>query len=295
MPRDFVGYGNHPPTLKWPTGGRLAVSFCVNYEEGSERAIEDGDRTSETFSEVPYPMPAGVRDLATESIYEFGSRVGFWRVLGLLSRHDIKVTFYACARALERNPEAARAIGAHGHEVCSHGERWDEHWLMTREEEHRSIRAAAASLQLTTGQRPVGWYCRYAPGPYTRELLAEEGFLYDSDSYADEVPYFVKVHGRDFLVIPYGLDVNDFPFWANRYATADEFYQYAKDAFDALYRESATTTRMLSVGLHLRIIGRAGRVRGLDKLIAYIKRFPDVWITRRVDIAKWWLQQAKSV
>lgn len=291
--RDFVGYGRNPPAVKWPGGARLAVSFCINYEEGAERSPLDGDEYPERFSEVPYGWDVKTRDLATESIYEYGSRVGIWRILHLFNHQGIRTTFYACARALERNPEAAREIARTGHEICSHGERWDEHWRMTREEEHQSIRRAVQSLERTTGQRPVGWYCRYAPSLYTRELLAEEGFLYDSDSYADELPYYVKVHGRDFLVLPYTLDVNDFPFWANRYSTGHDFYQYAKDSFDYLYRESQTKPRMFSVGLHLRIIGRPGRFVGLEKLVAYVKRFPDVWITRRVDIAKWWLEHVR--
>lgn len=291
MTRDFVGYGRKPPEVKWPGGARLAVSFCINYEEGAEKSIEEGDEYPERFGELAYGLNLKIRDLAIESMYEYGSRVGFWRVLDLFNRNDIKTTFFACARALEKNPQAAKEIPRTGHEVCSHGERWDEHFLMTREEEQKSIHAAVLSLEKTTGQRPVGWYCRYGPGIYTRELLAENGFLYDSDSYADEIPYFVKVKGEDFLVLPYTLDVNDFQFYTNRFSTADEFYLYAKDSFDYLYKESETTPRMLSIGLHLRIIGRPGRIRAVEKLIEYVKRFPEVWITRRVDIAKWWVKQ----
>jgi peptidoglycan/xylan/chitin deacetylase (PgdA/CDA1 family) len=294
MTRDFIGYGRKPPEVRWPGGARLALSFCINYEEGAEKSIEEGDEYPERFSELPYGLNLKIRDLAVESMYEYGSRVGFWRVLNLFNMHGIKTTFFACARALERNPEAAKEITRTGHEACSHGERWDEHFLMTREEERRSIRAAVQSLERTTGQRPVGWYCRYGPGIYTRELLAEQGFLYDSDSYADDLPYFVKVKAQDFLVLPYTLDVNDFQFYTNRFSTADEFYQYAKDSFDYLYQESESTARMFSIGLHLRIIGRPGRIGALEKLIAYIRRFPEVWIARRVDIANWWIKHFRT-
>lgn len=288
MPRDFVGYGKNVPKVKWPDQARLALSFVVNYEEGAEKSIEDGDSLPEKFSETAYGLQEPIRDLANESVYEYGSRVAFWRLIDLFDKYDIKSTFFACAIALERNREAAKEIVRKNHEVCSHGYRWDEHFFMTKEQERESIRKAVSSFTETTGVRPYGWYCRYGPSVNTRELLVDEGFEYDSDSYADDLPYVVKVKGRDWVVVPYTLDANDFHFWMNRFVLADDFFQYLRDTFDWLYAESQTVPRMMSVGLHCRIVGRPGRISGLEKFIQHVRRFPDVWIAKRIDIAKWW-------
>lgn len=288
-----MGYGNRPPKIKWPNDARLALSLVVNYEEGAERSILDGDDSPERFSEIAYGLTGKMRDLAVESMYEYGSRVGFWRIMRLFEENDVKATFFACAKALERNPEAAKAIVKADHEICSHGYRWDEHFYMSKEEERESIRKAISSFQKTAGQRPYGWYCRYGPGVYTRELLVDEGFIYDSDSYNDDVPYVLKLKGRDYCVVPYSIDCNDFHFWLNRFATTEEFFQYLRDTFDVLYAEGKDWPRLMSVGLHLRIIGRPGRITSLEKFIKYARGFPGVWFTRRLDIAKWWLKHNK--
>ena len=264
----------------------------VNYEEGSEFSYAFGDNKQESYKEYPKVLPEGVRDLGNESSYEYGSRAGFWRIMRILAKHDVPATFYCCALALERNPGAARAIAQGGHEVCSHGYRWEEPYGLTEEEERASIQKAVASLQATTGERPRGWYSRYAPSVHTRRLLAEEGgFLYDSDSYADDLPYYVSVEGKPFLVLPYSLDVNDVKFWTTgAYAHADHFFRVMRDTLDWLHEEGAGVPKMMSIGLHLRISGRPGRAGALDRFLAYAKGMGGVWFARRIDIARWWLE-----
>ena len=292
MERDFIGYGATPPKVKWPKGARVALSMVVNYEEGSEHSYAFGDPAQESYREYPKVLPEGVRDLANESNYEYGSRAGFWRIMRIFEKHAAPATFYCCALALERNPEAARAIPAAGHEVCSHGYRWEEPYHLSEVEERAWIDKAVESLRKTTGLRPEGWYSRYAPSLHTRRLLAREGgFVYDSDSYADDLPYYVDVEGKPFLVLPYSLEVNDVKFWTtSAYSHADDFFQYMKDTLDFLYEEGATYPKMMSVGLHLRISGRPGRAKALDDFLAYARGLGDVWITRRIDIARWWLE-----
>lgn len=293
MDRDFVGYGEHPPRVEWPGKARVALSMVVNYEEGSEYSFAFGDRLQEGYKEYPKTMPEGVRDFANESTYEYGSRVGFWRILRIFKKHEAPATFYACALALERNPAAARAITAHGHEVCCHGYRWEEVFRKSEDEERADIHKAVASLRETTGERPVGWYSRYSPSVHTRRLLMEEGgFAYDSDSYCDDLPYYVQVDGKPFLILPYTLETNDIRFWAGGgFSTADDFFAYMRDALDTLWEEGAETPKMMSVGLHMRIIGRPARARALDKFLAYARAKGGVWITRRIDIAKAWTAQ----
>lgn len=290
--RDLVGYGANPPTLQWPDGGRLAISMVVNYEEGSEQSFAMGDPAQEGLTEWgSYPFPGDVRNLAMESMYEYGSRVGVWRLLDIMDRYSIPSTFFACAVALEQNPEVARVAVARGHEICSHGYRWEEVFRLSEGEEREHIRLAVESIKRTCGQRPLGWYCRYGPSVNTRRLLVEEGgFLYDSDSYSDEVPYFVNVGDRRHLVVPYASDVNDIQFWlSNAMATSDDFFAVMRDSFDALYEEGSRHPRMMSVGLHCRIIGRPGRARALEKFFRYAKGFPGVWFATRAQIANWWL------
>lgn len=291
MERDLIGYGKNIPRVQWPNNARIAISLVVNYEEGSEKSFPDGDGVSETIGEVSFPM-GPIRDLANESMYEYGSRAGFWRLMNIFDENGVKVTFYACALALEKHPEAAREITRAGHEVCSHGYRWEDHFRLNLEEEREHIRMAIESLRRTTGERPLGWYCRYGPSAHTRELLVEEGgFLYDSDTYNDDLPYFVQVKGKRHLVIPYTLDVNDFKFWATPgFVTPNHFYEYMKEAFDRLYYEGATYPKMMSIGLHLRIVGRPARAGALDRFIKYAKGHPGVWFARRIDIAKWWIE-----
>ncbi len=290
-PRDLIGYGRNPPDPKWPGGARMALQFVINYEEGSEYSIPDGDGFSETgLSESQSPVPRGSRDLTVESVYEYGSRVGFWRLMDLFAERKLPLTVFACALALERNPEAARAIVEAGHDACCHGWRWVQHWLLSKEEERRHIRMAIESLERTLGARPLGWYCRTSPGVNTRRLVVEEGgFLYDSDAYNDELPYWVDVGGRAHLVIPYTNDVNDSKFSNPAgFGTGEDFYTYLKDTFDMLYREGGTRPKMMSVGLHMRLAGRPGRAAGLARFLDYVGRHERVWVCRRVDIARHW-------
>ena len=292
MERDFIGYGKNPPRVEWPGGARVAVSLVVNYEEGSEFSFAFGDEKQESYKEYPKVLPEGVRDLGNESAYEYGSRAGFWRIMRILERGGVPATFFCCAAALERNPEAARAITGGGHEVCSHGYRWEEPYLLSEAEERKSIDKAVESLQRTTGERPQGWYSRYAPSLHTRRLLAAEGgFVYDSDSYADDLPYYVQVEGAPFLVLPYSLEVNDVKFWTTgAYAHAEHFFTYMKDSLDVLHEEGADSPKMMSIGLHLRISGRPGRSKALARFVDYAQSLGNVWFARRIDIARWWLE-----
>jgi peptidoglycan/xylan/chitin deacetylase (PgdA/CDA1 family) len=291
--RDMAGYGHEPPHGLWPNGARLAVSIVVNYEEGSERSLAMGDPDQETMTEWgSYPMPPQIRNLAMESMYEYGARVGVWRVLDILEEAGVRSTIFACAVAFEQNPAVARAVVAGGHEVCSHGYRWEEVFRLSEEEEREHIGLAVKSFLKTCGKRPVGWYCRYGSSVRTRRLVVDEGgFLYDSDAYNDDVPYFVQVSGKRHLVVPYTPDINDFCFWNSPgFTQADDFYTYLRESFDVLHAESGRYTRMMSIGLHPRIIGRPGRIRGLRRFIDYAKQFPDVWFATREEIAQAWLQ-----
>ena len=289
--RDFVGYGRNVPQIQWPNGARIAVSLVVNYEEGSEYSLLDGDDHHESNNEVPSPIPTGQRDLYNESFFEYGSRVGVWRLLDMFDRHQVKSTFYCCAQALERNPELAREITARGHEPCGHGYRWAETHRMSREEEAEDMRKTVAAIEATTGERPLGWFTRYGPSVNTRELaVAEGGFIYDSLALNDDLPYYVTVAERPWLVIPYSFETNDARFWRGGLVSTGDFYEYLKDSFDCLYREGATHPRMMSVGLHCRITGRPSRSQAVERFIEYAKGFEGVWFARRVDIARWWLE-----
>jgi allantoinase len=292
--RDLIGYGRKPPHPRWPEEARIAVQFVMNYEEGSEYSVPDGDGFTETgLTESPSSIAHGTRDLAAESVYEFGSRVGFWRIMDLFSERKLPLTVFACALALERNPEAARAIVDAGHDVCCHGWRWFKHWLLSEGEEREHIAKAVASLEKTLGSRPLGWYCRYGPSVNTRRLVVEEGgFLYDSDAYNDELPYWVEVDGRTHLVVPYTNDVNDTKFThpVNSYATSDDFFTYLKDTFEVLYREGRTRPKMMSVGLHMRLSGRPGRAAGLARFLDFVAQHEAVWVCRRLDIARHWYE-----
>jgi peptidoglycan/xylan/chitin deacetylase (PgdA/CDA1 family) len=289
--RDFVGYGNSPPKVTWPGGKNLAVQIVFNYEAGGEHSLENGDESAETYGEFPTYGPAPKRDLTIESQFEYETRVAIWRILDLLDKHGIKCTFFATAKTLEINPAAARAIVDRGHEICSHGLRWIEHFSLSEKEEREHIRKAVEIINTITGQRPLGWYCR-EPGPNTIELLAEEGgFLYDSDIYNDDLPYYVNAKGRKFLLIPYSADTNDFHYFSNRFANSEDFYQYLKDSVDFIREESKKNGKMMSVGFHVRISGRPGRAVAIDKFLNYVRQFDDVWLPKRIDIAKWWLEQ----
>ena len=293
-PRDLVGYGAKPPDPKWPGGARLALNFVINYEEGSEANILDGETFTETglTEGSTAQFPAGARNLAAESMFEYGSRVGFWRLMRLFGAHDMPVTIFGCALALERNQDAAIAIRNAGYDVCCHGWRWVEHFLLSKEEEREHIHRAVASLQKTIGERPLGWYCRYAPSENTRQRLVEEGgFLYDPDAYNDELPYWTGVKDRPHLVVPYTLTNNDTKFMRGFWGTAEDYFIYLKDAFDMLYKEGQTAPKMMSVGIHMRIAGHPGRAAGLERFLEYVAGFDDIWICRRDDIAKHWVAE----
>jgi allantoinase len=292
-PRNFIGYGANPPDPKWPGGARLALNFVINYEEGSEYNVHDGDGFSEaSLTDSPNSsVPRGDRDLGAETMFEYGSRVGFWRLLRLFRECELPVTIFACALALERNPEAAKAIRDAGLDICCHGWRWVEHYKLAEEEEREHIRKAVVSLTKTLGSRPLGWYCRSAPSVNTRRLLVEEGgFLYDSDAYNDELPYWDTVEGKSHLVVPYSLTTNDSKFGRGWFSTADDFFQFNKDAFDMLYAEGATHPKMMSVGLHMRLIGHPARAMGLKRFLDHVRQFDDVWICNRTDIARHWMK-----
>jgi len=290
-PRDFVGYADSPPDIRWPNGARLSVNFVLNYEEGSEYSMQDGDgRTDAALSEVATPrVPRGDRDLGAESMFEYGSRVGFWRIYRLFRERGLPLTVFAASLALERNPEAARAIAGTDWDVVCHGRRWIEHYLLDEETERADIAEAFAGIQRLIGRAPEGWYCRYAPSTRTRRLLVEHGgFTYDSDAYNDELPYWVQVEDRAHLVIPYSLVTNDAKLVGGPLVTGRAFGDFLIDAFEELVAEADVHPRMMSVGMHARILGQAPRSRGLRMFLDHIQDRDDVWICRRGDIAAHW-------
>ncbi|MGE0723486.1 MAG: allantoinase PuuE [Alphaproteobacteria bacterium] len=291
-PRDLVGYGPNPPNPKWPGGARLAINFVLNYEEGSEPSIPDGDGYSESAltEGASQTAPLKGRDLAAESMFEYGSRVGFWRVHRMFQERGLTMTVFGCALALERNPLAAKAIRQSSYDVCCHGWRWAKHFEMEEDEEREHVRKAVASLKKTVGARPIGWYCRYGPSVNTRRLLVEEGgFLYDSDAYNDELPYWVTVEGKPHLIVPYTLSNNDAKFGRGVFGTGDDFLTYVRDAFDVLYAEGKSQPKMMSVGLHQRLIGHPARAAGLMRLLDHVGKHRDVWVANRDAIAKHWI------
>jgi allantoinase len=291
-PRDFVGYGRERPDPCWPGKARVAVNFAINYEEGSEYSIPDGSgRTELGLAEAPGGrVPAGQRDLAFETMYEYGSRVGVWRLFGLFRERQLPATVFGCAVALERNPEVAEAIASSKFDVCCHGWRWEEPFRLNEEEERERIASAVASIRRTTGQRPLGWYCRFGPSENTRRLLVEEGgFLYDSDAYNDELPYWVEVAGRNHLVVPYTMDANDGKFAApSGFSAPGDFESYLKSTFDQMYEEGADRPGLMSIGLHPRITGRPARARALANFLDHILKHDRVWVCGRLDVAQHW-------
>ncbi|MBN9436072.1 MAG: allantoinase PuuE [Bosea sp.] len=288
--RDFRGYGAEPPHPQWPGNARLALNICVNYEEGGEPSVPDGDATSESGLTEGGTSGYKGRDLAAESMFEYGSRVGFWRVDRLLAERGMTATILGCALALERNPEVCARIRARGYDVCSHGLRWEHHQGMSEAEERERIRNATAKLTHLFGEAPLGWYCRYGSSTNTRRLLVEHGgFLYDSDAYNDELPYWTEVDGKSHLVVPYGLVNNDAKFIRGGMSTGSQLFEYLRDTFDMLYREGAQAPKMMSVGLHLRLVGHPGRAAGLERFLDHVASHPDVWVCRRADIARHWL------
>ena len=287
--RDFVGYGPTPPDPRWPGGARLALNLVLNFEEGSEPSFPDGDGVTEAgLTEGGGSSPG--RDLAAEGMFEYGSRVGFWRLMRLLQDRSMPATIFGCALALERNPPAVQAIRASGFDVYCHGRRWVHHARMDEAAEREEIAAAVRSLRDLFGTAPAGWYCRYGPGLNTRRLLVEHGgFLYDSDAYNDELPYWTTVAGTPHLVVPYGLTNNDAKFIRGGTATAQQFFEMLRDAAEMLLREGTWAPKMMSVGLHLRLAGHPGRATGVERFLDWAAAQDGLWICRRIDIARHWM------
>ena len=287
-PRDFAGYGPTPPDLTWPNGARLAVNLVVNYEEGAERSPLDGDTVHEHLVEATYDVPGDERNLFTESTFEYGSRVGIWRLLDAFDDRGITPTFFASALALERNPRVARELAERDCDIVGHGYRWIPHTGMTEEAERRNIEDCLASLRRTTGKPVTGWFTRPPNTVRTRRLLAEAGLRYDAGSVSDDLPYYDHLDTGPFLVVPYSLDVNDTKYYKGGFFTAEDFTRYALDTFEVLRGESRRHLRMMSIGLHPRIIGRPGRMAGLHRILDHLANRTDVWLARRDDIAEHW-------
>ncbi len=289
--RNLVGYGQHPPHPKWPDQARIAVQFVINYEEGGENCILHGDSHAEAFLSEMVGATAleGVRNMNMESVYEYGSRAGFWRLYRLFTERQIEVTVYGVAMALERNPEAVAAMLAAKWEIASHGYRWIDYQHISPITERSHIQTAIEIHTRVTGSRPLGWYTGRV-SPQTRQLVVEAGgFLYDADSYADDLPYWIMDYGPPHLVIPYTLDANDMRFATYQgFNSGDQFFTYLRDTFDLLYAEGEHTPKMMSVGLHSRLAGRPGRAAPLARFLDYIQTQEQVWICRRLDIARHW-------
>ena len=296
-PRDMVGYGAAPPDPQWPGGARLALQFVLNYEEGAERSVLHGDAASESFlSEIVGAKPyEGARHMSMESLYEYGSRAGVWRLLRVFEKRELPLTVFGVAMALERNPEVVAAMVAAKHEIASHGWRWIDYQSVDVETERRHMQLAVAAIEKLTGQRPLGWYTG-RDSPNTRHLVVEHGgFLYDADSYADDLPYWQSVDGQAHLIVPYTLDCNDMRFATpGGFATGDEFFAHLCDAFDVLYREGERAPKMMSVGLHCRLAGKPARTAALERFLDHVARHDKVWICRRVDIARHWIAHHPS-
>lgn len=292
-PRDLVGYGGDPPNAAWPGGARIALQFVLNYEEGAENNVLHGDEAAEAFlSEMVGAKPVpGMRHMAMESLYEYGARAGFWRLHRLFTERGAPLTVFGVATAMARNPPAVEAMAGAGWEIASHGYRWIDYQHVPEAIERAHIAKAIELHKSLTGERPLGWY-QGRTSPNTARLIAEEGgFVYDADSYADDLPYYEARHGRAQLIVPYTLDANDMRFVAYQgFNSGDQFFSYLKDSFDVLYDEGERTPRMMSVGLHCRVVGRPGRTAALKRFVDYVMGHDGVWIARRIDIARHWLK-----
>lgn len=291
-PRDLVGYGRHVPAVSWPNSARIAIQFVINYEEGAENCVLHGDAASEAFlSEIAGARAyEGMRHVNMESIYEYGSRAGFWRLHRLFTRHQLPVTVFGVATALQRNPGVVEAMLESEWEVASHGYKWIDYQFMDKSTEREHMQQAIEIHTELTGEHPAGWYLGRC-SPNTHQMIAEYGeFVYCADSYADDLPYYDTRFSRPQLMVPYTLDVNDMRFaTAQGFNCGDQFYSYLKDSFDVLYAEGKKYPKMMSVGLHCRLVGRPGRIAALSRFLDYIKYHEQVWVTRRIDIAKHWL------
>jgi allantoinase len=294
-PRDLVGYGRTPPHARWPNGARVALQFVLNHEEGAENNVLHGDAASETFlSEIIGAQAFTNRHMSMESLYEYGSRAGLWRVLRAFEERKLPLTIFAVAMALQRHPEATAAFKALGHEIACHGLRWISYQNIDEWTERKHVAEAVAMMRQMTGEAPLGWYTG-RDSPNTRRLIVEHGgFVYDADSYADDLPYWTRVNGKSHLVVPYTLDTNDMRFAAAQgFNSGTQFFTYLEDAFDTLYREGDPAgldrPKMLSIGLHSRLIGRPGRIASLERFLDYVTDHEHVWICRRIDLARHWI------
>ena len=288
----MIGYGAKGKSISWPNNARLALQIVLNYEEGGENCVLNGDKSSETFlSEIIGAKAIKGRHISMESIYEYGSRAGFWRLHKLFKDKNIPVTIFGVGLALEQNPEVCEAIKNGNYEVAAHGYRWIDYQDVKKSVEKKHMQQAIKTIKKIFGSRPLGWYTGRC-SPNTRDLVFDEGgFLYDSDSYSDDLPYWEKRGSKRQLIIPYTLDNNDMRFATNQgFNTGDHFYNYLKDSFDALYEEGKTSPKMMSVGLHCRLIGRPGRIQSLKKFLDYVLKFNDIWVCKRIDIAKHWIK-----
>jgi len=296
--RDLKGYGRYPPHPRWPNAARIALQFVLNHEEGAENCVLDGDPCSETFlSEIIDARAFPMRHMSMESLFEYGSRAGLWRVLRAFERRRLPLTIFGVARALQRRPEAVAAYLELGHEIAAHGLRWISYQQVDEDTERAHLAETVAIFRELTGEAPLGWYTG-RDSPNTRRLVVEHGgFLYDSDSYADDLPYWVQGSGAadaGHLVVPYALDSNDMRFAAVQgFNSGTQFFDYLKDSFDSLYREGdpdgLDAPKMLSIGLHARICGRPGRIASLERFLDYVCRRDRVWICRRIEIARHWI------
>jgi len=287
------GYGQHVPKANWPNKAKLAVQFVINYEEGAENCILHGDKASETFlSEIIGALPfENERHMNMESFYEYGSRAGFWRLHNLFTERKVPVTVFGVAMAMQRNPEAVEAMLKADWEIASHGYRWIDYQKVPIETEREHLKKAIEIHHTMTGEKPKGWYLGRMSMNTRQLVMAEGSFLYDADSYADDLPYFVEGINKPHLIVPYTLDANDMRFAsAQGFNSGEQFYNYLKDSFDILYAEGADAPKMMSIGLHCRIIGRPGRFASLVKFLNYIEQFDDVWLCRRQDIAEHWIK-----
>ena len=290
--RDFVGYGSKGKEISWPNEAKLALQFVLNYEEGGENSVLNGDKYSETFlSEIIGAKAIKGRHISMESIYEYGSKAGFWRLDKLFKENKIPVTIFGVGLALKQNPEVCNAIKNGDYEIAAHGYRWIDYQDIKKSVEKKHMQQAIKIIKDIFGSRPSGWYTGRC-SPNTRDLVFEDGgFLYDSDSYSDDLPYWEERGKKKQLIVPYTLDNNDMRFATNQgFNTGDHFYNYLKDSFDVLYEEGKTNPKMMSVGLHCRLIGRPGRIQSLKRFIDYVSKFDDIWICKRVDIAKHWIK-----
>ena len=296
-PRDMIGYGGKNINVIWPNNARLALQIVLNYEEGSENSVLHGDKQSETFlSEIIGALPVKGRHINMESLYEYGSRSGFWRVHNLFKEKNIPITVFGVGMALEKNPEICKAIIDADYEVASHGWRWIDYQNVSKSVEKKYMDLAIKSIKKIFGKRPLGWYTGRC-SPNTRDLVFNDGgFLYDGDSYSDDLPYWEIRNKKKQLIIPYTLDNNDMRFVANQgFNTGDHFFTYLKDSFDALYEEGKSNPKMMTVGLHCRLIGRPGRINSLRKFLEYVLKHDDVWICKRLDIAKHWIKNYSNI